>query len=95
MGVYSKGEFKVMGFELKKEYCIWLGYMHLLALGGTIWLCFKETQLIWNSLGMLTIFHILGGLGITGGAHRLWSHRSYTGNIVYRSMMMLLNSMAF
>lgn len=95
MGVYSKGDFKVYGYDLKKEYCIWLGYMHLLALGGVIWLCFKEYELIKNSLIMLVIFHHIGGLGITGGAHRMWSHKAYSGNIVYRTMMMLFNSMAF
>lgn len=95
MGLYSQSGMKVMGYNLKKEYCIWLGYMHILAVGGIIWLCFKETALIWKSLGMLSIFHVMGGLGITGGCHRMWSHRAYTGNVVYRTMMMLFNSMAF
>merc|ERR1719231_1182993 len=34
------------------------------------------------------------GFGITGGAHRLWSHRSYTASLPYRSVLMIFNSIA-
>ena len=34
------------------------------------------------------------GFGITGGAHRLWSHRSYTAGPLYRCVVMLANSCA-
>lgn len=95
MGVYSKSEMTFRGYELKKEYCIFLGYIHILAVSGLIWLCFKEASLIWKSLGYFFLFHVLASLGITGGCHRLWSHRAYTGNVVYRSLMMILNSCAF
>lgn len=34
------------------------------------------------------------GLGITCGAHRLWSHRSYKAALPWRIFMLLLNSIA-
>lgn len=37
----------------------------------------------------LTIF------GITAGAHRLWSHRSYKAKLPLQIILMVLNSMAF
>ncbi|KAM6441654.1 stearoyl-CoA desaturase isoform 2-T2 [Liasis olivaceus] len=38
---------------------------------------------------------ILGGLGVTAGAHRLWSHRSYKATLPLRIFLALVNSMAF
>mmetsp|Transcript_133432 Transcript_133432/g.217258 ORF Transcript_133432/g.217258 Transcript_133432/m.217258 type:complete len:598 (+) Transcript_133432:86-1879(+) len=37
---------------------------------------------------------MIGGFGITCGAHRLWSHRSYTAKTPFRIFLMLLNSFA-
>lgn len=37
----------------------------------------------------------LGGLGITAGAHRLWSHKSYSANSFYRFILMLFNCISF
>ena len=34
------------------------------------------------------------GLGITAGAHRLWSHRTYKAKTPLRMMLMMANSMA-
>ncbi|CAN0547966.1 unnamed protein product, partial [Laminaria digitata] len=34
------------------------------------------------------------GVGITGGVHRLWAHRSYDAHWSVRVFMMLINSMA-
>ena len=34
------------------------------------------------------------GFGITGGAHRLWAHRSYKASFAYRFVVMLVNSCA-
>jgi len=36
----------------------------------------------------------LGALGITVGAHRLWSHRSFVAKLPFRMFLMLLNSFA-
>lgn len=37
---------------------------------------------------------LYSGLGITGGVHRLWAHRSYDAHWSVRIFMMLINSMA-
>uniref|UniRef100_A0A1A9WN17 Fatty acid desaturase domain-containing protein n=1 Tax=Glossina brevipalpis TaxID=37001 RepID=A0A1A9WN17_9MUSC len=37
---------------------------------------------------------ILGGFGVTGGAHRLWTHRSYKANLPLRIILMLCYSAA-
>ena len=36
----------------------------------------------------------LPGLGITAGAHRLWSHRSYRANLALRAILCFFNTMA-
>jgi stearoyl-CoA desaturase (delta-9 desaturase) len=36
----------------------------------------------------------ISGLGITAGAHRLWSHRSYKASLPYRILLMLMFSIA-
>jgi len=36
----------------------------------------------------------ISGFGITGGAHRLWSHRSYTASRSFRCVTMIFNSIA-
>ncbi|KAK2820505.1 hypothetical protein Q5P01_023464 [Channa striata] len=38
---------------------------------------------------------ILSALGITAGAHRLWSHRSYKASLPLRIFLCIANSMAF
>lgn len=38
---------------------------------------------------------MLGGLGITAGVHRLWSHRAYKARLPLRIFLMLCQSLAF
>lgn len=40
------------------------------------------------------IYAVFGGLGITAGAHRLWSHRSYKAKLPLRIFLMLCNCVA-
>lgn len=40
------------------------------------------------------IYGNVGGLGITAGAHRLWSHRSYKARLPLRIFLCILNSIA-
>jgi stearoyl-CoA desaturase (delta-9 desaturase) len=37
-------------------------------------------------------FHSLYALGITGGSHRLWAHKSYTASPPLKVLLMLLNA---
>ena len=36
-----------------------------------------NVTLVWQTAALGVVFYWLGGLGITAGYHRLWSHRSY------------------
>ncbi|XP_054156837.1 stearoyl-CoA desaturase 5-like [Oppia nitens] len=38
--------------------------------------------------------YIFSGMGITAGAHRLWSHRSYKANLGLRALLCILQTMA-
>lgn len=40
------------------------------------------------------IFTYCAGIGVTCGAHRLWSHRGYKATVPLRTMMMLLHTCA-
>lgn len=50
----------------------------------------KLMTLAWASLCF-----VLSGLGVTAGAHRLWSHRSYKATLPLRIFLAVINSMAF
>uniref|UniRef100_A0A2D4KYW2 stearoyl-CoA 9-desaturase n=1 Tax=Micrurus paraensis TaxID=1970185 RepID=A0A2D4KYW2_9SAUR len=47
------------------------------------------------TLAWAVLCFILGGLGVTAGAHRLWSHRSYKATLPLRIFLVIVNSMAF
>ena len=47
---------------------------------------------VWTQA--MIIYPVTGMLGITGGAHRLWSHRSYKAHFPARLVMMIANSVA-
>lgn len=36
-----------------------------------------------------------GGFGITAGAHRLWTHRSYKAKLPLRILLVMLNTMSY
>jgi stearoyl-CoA desaturase (delta-9 desaturase) len=42
----------------------------------------------------LWIMYIFSGFGITAGAHRLWTHKSYKATSLYRWVVMFFNSIA-
>ncbi|XP_050816227.1 stearoyl-CoA desaturase [Gopherus flavomarginatus] len=70
---------------------ILMSLLHLGALYG-LWLipAAKPVTLAWGSLCFL-----MSALGITAGAHRLWSHRSYKAGLPLRIFLAIANSMAF
>lgn len=47
-----------------------------------------------NILSAILLYQ-LGGLGITGGAHRLWAHRSYKAKWQLRLFLTFCNTLAF
>ncbi|XP_052840670.1 acyl-CoA Delta12-desaturase isoform X2 [Drosophila gunungcola] len=66
--------------------------LHSMALYG-LYLVFAESA-YWELLPVYaTMF--LGGLGITAGVHRLWSHKAYKAKLPLRIFLMLCQSLAF
>jgi len=47
------------------------------------------------SQSVAVLLYICGGLGITAGAHRLWSHRSYSAKWPLRVILAFFNTIAF
>jgi len=41
------------------------------------------------------VCYLISALGVTAGAHRLWSHKSYKASLPLRVFLALANSMAF
>ncbi|CAM9125873.1 unnamed protein product [Phaeothamnion confervicola] len=71
---------------------IYISLVHVAALFG-LWTVHK---CMWQTLLMAFICWVspCAGLGITGGVHRLWAHRSYNAHWTVRTFLMLCNSMA-
>lgn len=65
--------------------------VHVLALFGLIYAIANPT-LFSKILLTHCIFHNLWAIGITAGSHRLWAHKSYQANIVWKTFIMILNS---
>jgi len=69
---------------------IYIALVHVAAIVGlfTIPKCHPYT------LALAFILWPISGLGITAGAHRLWSHRSYKATFGVKLFLMLANSIA-
>ncbi|XP_072138622.1 acyl-CoA desaturase-like [Mobula birostris] len=68
-----------------------MGALHLLAIYAvTLVPSAKLLTWLWSAFCFL-----LSALGVTAGAHRLWSHRSYTATTPLRVFLATANSMAF
>ncbi|KAL6475725.1 hypothetical protein MHYP_G00167650 [Metynnis hypsauchen] len=68
--------------------------MSLLHLGAVYGLFLIPSALPFTLLWALLCF-LFSALGITAGAHRLWSHRSYKASLPLRIFLTFGNSMAF
>ena len=49
----------------------------------------------WKTLAFSYVLYFLSGLGITMGAHRLWSHRSFKANFPLRVFLAFCQTLAF
>lgn len=49
----------------------------------------------YYSFDLAVFLYVISGLGITAGAHRLWSHRSYRAKWPLRVILCIFNSIAF
>ncbi|KAH8409852.1 hypothetical protein KR222_009901 [Zaprionus bogoriensis] len=66
--------------------------LHSMALYG-LFLIFAESAYL--EIIFVYFFSFLGGLGITAGVHRLWSHKAYKAKLPLRIFLMLCQSLAF
>ncbi|XP_072398830.1 alpha-amylase-like [Diabrotica undecimpunctata] len=62
-------------------------YLHLGCLYG-LYLCIVSAKFYTTLFALLTVY--TSGFGITAGAHRLWSHRSYKAKWPLRLLLVLL-----
>lgn len=63
-------------------------------LGGVCPIFGNGVSMKWQTCVWAGVVYVLSGLGITGGVHRLWSHRSYKAEFPLRVLLMLFNSCA-
>uniref|UniRef100_A0A3P9PUH2 stearoyl-CoA 9-desaturase n=1 Tax=Poecilia reticulata TaxID=8081 RepID=A0A3P9PUH2_POERE len=70
---------------------ILMGFLHVGALYGLALI----PSASWLTLGWTAVCYMISALGVTAGAHRLWSHRSYKASVPLRVFLALGNSMAF
>ena len=77
--------------NLRPFECTWLLAVHVLSIIGLVY-AFIDYTLIPKILLTHCIFHNLYALGITTGAHRLWSHKAYKATNLWKAMIMILNS---
>eukprot|EP00392_Amoebophrya_sp_AT5.2_P008831 g8859.t1 len=95
----------VFGHRLNMFMCVYIGVNHLLAFHAIFLLTADQimmynynwtsrTTVQWQTLLFALLLWPISGLGITAGAHRLWSHRSYDAHAITRFFLMICNSMA-
>lgn len=53
------------------------------------------TQAKWQTILFTYICYLVSGLGITAGAHRLWSHKAYKAKLPLRIFLAIGNTIAF
>lgn len=71
---------------------IYYCYLQLAALYG-VYLIFTSAKF---KSTLFAIFLVeLGNLGITAGAHRLWSHKSYKAKLPLKLFLVMLQTLAF
>ncbi|XP_068423954.1 stearoyl-CoA desaturase b [Clinocottus analis] len=68
-----------------------MSLLHLAALYGLVLL----PSASFSTLAWTAVCYLISALGVTAGAHRLWSHRSYKASFPLRVFLALANSMAF
>lgn len=83
--------------EKRKLQWVWrniigFGILHLAALYGASLLV---TSASWPTRLFVFVLYISTGFGITGGAHRLWAHRTYKAKWPMRLILTILNTIAF
>ncbi|GBO17663.1 Stearoyl-CoA desaturase 5 [Araneus ventricosus] len=71
---------------------ILFAYLHIASLYG-VYLIF--TSAMWQTNVFAVFLYLFSGIGVTAGAHRLWSHRSYKARFPLRVFLAFIFTIAF
>ncbi|GFT59100.1 stearoyl-CoA desaturase 5 [Nephila pilipes] len=71
---------------------ILFAYLHIASLYG-VYLMF--TSAMWQTNLFAVFLYLMSGIGVTAGAHRLWSHRSYKARLPLRIFLAFIFTVAF
>ena len=82
-------------FGLKTR-VVWLNvflisFIHVLGVAGM----FVAPYTQWATWMFFCFYYLISGLGVTAGAHRLWSHKTYKARLPIQIMLMLFNCISF
>nr|AER29855.1 acyl-CoA Z6 desaturase [Planotortrix octo] len=78
-------------FQISYTNVVIFGYLHLSGIYG-LFFCVSKAH--WATLFFSFILLIASVIGVTAGAHRLWSHRSYKANLPLQIILMLMQSLS-
>lgn len=82
---------KFLPLQIVWRNVVWFSILHCMALYGLFLLPWVHPYTwLWT-----VALYMMNGLGITAGAHRLWSHRSYHAKLPLRILLAIFNSIAF
>lgn len=59
------------------------------------WIFFKNNGLVWSQIALAVVFYFVTGMSITGGYHRLFSHRAYKANNFVKLVYLLFGAATF
>ncbi|OXA58991.1 acyl-CoA Delta(11) desaturase [Folsomia candida] len=65
---------------------------HVLGIYGFYLIFTGQTPYPWWNLLFSLIYGYAGGIGVTAGTHRLWTHRSYKANTPLQVLLMLMQT---
>lgn len=78
--------------EIKWKNVVFFTFMYL----GAVYGLYRSFTSAMGKTILYSIFlGTMAGLGVTAGAHRLWSHRSYKAKLPLRIFLAFLNTIAF
>ncbi|XP_068626083.1 acyl-CoA Delta(11) desaturase-like [Battus philenor] len=79
-------------YKIVYKNLITFGYGHAATIYGFYLLCTTAT---WSTVIFSYILLALAAIGITAGAHRLWTHRAYKAKMPLQIILMVMNTLAF
>lgn len=87
----ADGQAKSVPMQIVWGNVLWFLYLHAAAVYGMYLLPWAHPYTwLWCA-----VCYFCGFMGITAGAHRLWSHRSYKARLPLRILLAIFNCMAF